>query len=104
MSFFSMKEILSAIISDGTCSSVEPQTLPLPQIIPEEKMKKVLALILTGAQVNSSLRGDIGLEWYIKTFCETSLSNCLSKNVRQVCTLYNRVGNSVFSFYTLPVS
>ena len=82
MSYSDMTVLLTAIVNNG--SSVEAEKLPSPQIIPETKLKKVLAVILTGAQINSSLRTDTALEWYINTFCESSLSNNLSKDVRQV--------------------
>lgn len=82
MSYSDMTVLLTAIVNDG--SSAEAGNLPSPQIIPETKLKKVLAVILTGAQINSSLCTDTALEWYINTFCESSLSNNLSKDVRQV--------------------
>jgi len=84
ISYSNMTELLSAIVSDN--SSTEMGKLPSPQIIPETKLRKVLALILTGAQVNSSLRSDAAMEWYINMFCESSLSNNLAKDVRQKFT------------------
>ena len=77
-----MTELLTAIVNDG--SSTEEGKLPSPQIIPEAKLRKVLALILTGAQINSSLRTETALEWYISSFCESSLTNNMAKDVRQV--------------------
>lgn len=81
MSFLTMKEIIIAMINDA--NSAEPGKLPSPQVISEEKLRRVLVLLLTGAQVNPALRGETAMEWSINSLCESSLSNNLSKDVRQ---------------------
>ena len=83
MSFLTMKEIIIAMINDA--NSAEPEKLPSPQVISEEKLRRVLVLLLTGAQVNPALRGETAMEWSINSLCESSLSNNLSKDMRQVC-------------------
>lgn len=97
MSYSNMKEFLSAFISDD--SSAEEGKLPSPQIIPEAKLRTVLALVLTGAQVNSLLRTETAMEWYINTFCESSFFNILAKDVRQVSIIYWTVDVIVCSLF-----
>lgn len=82
MPYSDVKELLTAIVMDD--NSTDTKKLPAPQTIPEEKLRKVLAVILTGAQINSSLRTEVAVAWYIDSFCESSLSNNLAKDVRQV--------------------
>lgn len=86
MPYSDVKELLTAIVMDdkSTDKSTDTKKLPEPQTIPEEKLRKVLAVILTGAQINSSLRTEVAVAWYIDSFCESSLSNNLAKDVRQV--------------------
>ena len=73
MDYSSAKELLTVFVTDN--SSTETGKLPSPSDIPEETCKKALAFILTGTQVNSNLRFDQAMEWYINTLCVTSLSN-----------------------------
>lgn len=83
MSFLTIKEIIIAMINDA--NSGEPEKLPSPQVISKEKLRRVLVLLLTGAQVNPALRTPTALEWSINSLCESSLCNTLSNDVRQVC-------------------
>ena len=82
MDYASTKELLTAFVNNG--SSAETEKIPSPSDIPEETLKKVLAFILTSTQVNSSLRIEQAIEWYINTFCVTSLSNDCPKEKQQV--------------------
>ena len=84
MSLLNMKEIIIAMINDA--DSAEPEKLPSPQVISEEKLRRVLVLLLTGAQVNPKLCTETAIEWSINSLCESSLSNNLSEDERQVCT------------------
>lgn len=65
-------------------SSVEAGKIPSPSSIPEEKLKKVLAFIMTATQVNSNLRNEQAFEWFINTFCESSIINKCSPEENQV--------------------
>ena len=82
MSYSDVKELLTAIVMDD--NSTDTGKLPATQTIPEEKLRKVLTVVLTGAHINSSLRTETAFEWYIDSFCESSLSNNLAKDVSQV--------------------
>lgn len=73
MDYSSAKELITVFGTDS--SSTETGKLPSPSDIPEEACKKALAFILTGTQVNSNLRFEQAMEWYINTLCMTSLSN-----------------------------
>lgn len=84
MSCADVTAVLSSIVRENNSNSTEAEKIPLPQSIPEEKLKKVLVLILSGIQINSNLRTETTLEWCVNTFCESSLSNSLAKDVRQV--------------------
>lgn len=84
MSYADISEVLTSIVREDTSNSTEAEKIPLPQSIPEEKFKKVLVLILSGVQINCNLRTETALEWCVNTFCESSLSNSLTKDVRQV--------------------
>ena len=87
MDYSSTKEFLTAFITD--ISSTETGKLPSPSDIPEETCKKALAFILTGAQVNSSLRIEQAIEWYINTLCETSLTNNCPNEKKKVSIIHN---------------
>ena len=82
MDYSNAKELLTAFLTDN--SSTEAGKLPSPSDIPDETCKKVLTFILTGTQVNSSLRIEQAMEWYINTLCATSLSNDCSREERKV--------------------
>ena len=73
MDYSSAKELITVFVTDS--SSTETGKLPSPSDLPEETCKKALAFILTGTQVNSNLRFEQAMEWYINTLCMTSLSN-----------------------------
>lgn len=73
MDYSSAKELITVFVTDS--SSTETGKLPSPSDIPEENCKKALAFILTGTQVNSNLRFEQAMEWYINALCMTSLSN-----------------------------
>ncbi|XP_068758708.1 uncharacterized protein [Montipora capricornis] len=77
-----MKELLTVIVREDT-SDAEAGKIPPPKSISEPKLQKALALILSVAQINSNLRTEVVLEWYIDTFCESAVSNGLSKDAKQ---------------------
>lgn len=83
MNYINFKELLSAMIVNDDDNSAETGKIPSPSKIPEEKLKNVLAVILTGTQVNSSLRCEPAMVWYIDTFCETQLTNKYTLEVKQ---------------------
>ena len=85
--YSSAKELLTAFLIDN--NSTEAGKLPSPLDIPEETCKKALTFILTGTQMNSSLRIEQAIEWYINTLCETSLSNDCSNEERKVSIINN---------------
>ncbi len=97
MDYASAKELLTAFVNNS--SSTETDKIPSPSDIPEETMKKVLVFILTGAQVNSSLRIEQAIGWYINTFCETSLSNDCLKEKRQVSIIIHHHSNAIHTMY-----
>ena len=82
MDYSSAKELLTVFVTDN--NSTETGKLPSPSDIPEETCKKALAFVLTGTQVNSNLRLEQAMEWYINTLCVTSLSNDCTNEKRKV--------------------
>ena len=88
MDYSSAKELLTAFVTDT--NSTETGKFPSPSDIPEETCKKALAFILTGTQVNSNLRFEQAIDWYINTLCVTSLSNDCPNEKRKV-SIYNLV-------------
>lgn len=89
MDYSSTKELLTAFLTDN--NSTEAGKLPSPSDVPEETCKKALTFILTGTQMNSSLRIEQAMEWYINTLCETSLSNDCSNEERKVSIINNNI-------------
>ncbi|CAH3112617.1 unnamed protein product [Pocillopora meandrina] len=79
--FATTKKLLIAMVNEN--SSVEAGKIPSPSSIPEEKLKKVLAFIMTATQVNSNLRNEQAFEWFINTFCESSIINKCSPEENQ---------------------
>ena len=80
--YSSAKELLTVFVTDN--SSTETGKLLSPSDIPEETCKRALSFILTGTQVNSNLRFEQAMEWYINTLCVTSLTNDCSDEKRKV--------------------
>ncbi|XP_022792421.1 uncharacterized protein LOC111331554 [Stylophora pistillata] len=81
MDFATTKELLIAMVNED--SSTEVGKIPLPSSIPGEKLKEVLAFIMTATQVNSNLRSEQAFQWYINTFCESSIVNKCSPEQSQ---------------------